>query len=133
MKISFEIIEGQRFASRGKEPDSIGILDSDGRTFMIQRGKDGTWSIPVSHIGAWNSDADQDFAAENYDAGEIAEMTGADCDPFGIAATFIDKALSVGGQAADLQPRERPSGIVLIFHPALATMKVQRLQKQEFF
>ena len=126
----FEIIEGQRFASRGKEPDIIGILDSDGRTFMIQRGRDGVWSIPYSHIAAWHSDADQDYAAENYDADEIAKSVGADSDLFGIAATSIDKGLSAGGQAADFDLAERPRGISLALHPALVTMKARRLQRQ---
>jgi|GEM_PF-5158779 len=128
MNISFEIIEGQRFASRGREPDNIGILDSDGRTFILQRGRDGIWSIPFSNVAAWNSDADQDYAAENYDADEIAEIVGADADLFGIAASFIDKRLSIAEQSADFQIPERPSGIVLIFHPALATMKARRLE-----
>jgi len=127
MKISFEIIEGQRFASRGKEPNNIGILDGDGRTFMIQRGRDGVWSIPFSHVAAWNSDADQDYAAAHYDADEIAAIAGADSDLFGIAATFLDNGLSAGEQAADLHLPERPKGIVLAFHPALATMKARWL------
>jgi len=133
MNISFEIIEGQRFASRGKEPDSIGILDSDGRTFMIHRGKDGVWSIPFSHVAAWNSDADQDYAAEHYDAEKVAEIVDADSDLFGIAASFIDKGLSVGGQAVDLDLPERPRVIVLAFHPTQTTMKSRWLQRQGRF
>jgi hypothetical protein len=93
MSVSFEMIEGQRFASRGKEPDNIGILDNNGRTFMIQRRRDGTWSIPLSHIAAWNRDADQDYAAQHYDANEIAELVGADADRFGTAAAFFDRGL----------------------------------------
>jgi len=106
MKMSFEIIEGQRFASRGKEPDIIGILDSDGRTFMIQRGRDGAWSIPYSHIAAWHSDADQDYAAENYAPDKIARDVGADSDLFGIAATSIDKVLSDRRQPKILIPNK---------------------------
>jgi predicted NUDIX family NTP pyrophosphohydrolase len=127
MEMHFEIIEGQRFASRGREPDIIGILDSDGRTFMIQRGRDGVWSIPYSHIAAWHSDADQDYAAENYDADEVARSVNADSDLFGIAATSMDNGVSAGGQGADFDLPERSRGIALAFHPPLVTMKARRL------
>lgn len=100
MNISFEMIEGQRFASRGKEPDNIGILDSYGRTFMIQRRRDGTWVIPPSQVAAWDSEADQDFAAHHYDGNEIAERVGADADPFGRAAALFDQELGVYEAAA---------------------------------
>ncbi|MBB5349701.1 hypothetical protein JWG42_16480 [Desulfoprunum benzoelyticum] len=127
MKISFEIIEGQRFASRGKEPDNIGILDSNGRTFVIQRGRDGVWSIPYSHSAAWYSDDDQNYAAENYDADEIAKIVGADGDLFGIAATFIDKGLSIGRQAGDFTLPEQSKGTALALHLAPVTIKARRL------
>ena len=42
--------------------------------FMIQLGTDGEFSIPSSNEAVWSSDGEQDFAKENYDAGEIVSL-----------------------------------------------------------
>jgi len=43
-------------------------------SWMIQLGTDGRFSIPKAAEAAWSDDLDQDRAARQYDAKEIAEL-----------------------------------------------------------
>lgn len=68
--LPFKVTDVQIF---GDYPDTFSANIAINDLFMIQRGTDGSYSIPRGDLACWDNKFDQDFASKKFDADQLAD------------------------------------------------------------